>query len=144
MASKKKAVVEPETEPGSAETNGTASVAVLSAGPGDRRVGVEKSDRRVDNDRRSRQIPVAHDRRKGDRRRAERRRQIDPTTCERDYADDEMEFMQAIEDYKRNFCRPFPTWSEVLEVLKAMGYRRVAEPQAINQNRAKGTITDDF
>jgi hypothetical protein len=88
------------------------------------------TDRR-NNDRRKRQIPVAIDRRTGkDRReeRGERRRQIDPTTCERDYNNEEIEFMKAMDQYKRENRRPFPTWSEVLEVLRALGYRKVAEP----------------
>ena len=63
-----------------------------------------------------------------DRRRQDRRRQIDPTTCERDYSGSEVEFMRAMDDYKRKSGRPFPTWSEVLEVLISMGYRKVAEP----------------
>ena len=82
------------------------------------------------NDRRKRQIPVAVERRSGtDRReeRGERRRQIDPTTCERDYTNDEIEFMKAMDQYKRDNRRPFPTWSEVLEVMRALGYRKVAE-----------------
>ena len=85
------------------------------------------------NDRRKRNIPVATDRRRADnaaekRRTSERRRLIDPTTCERDYSDDETEFMKAMDRYKRENRRPFPTWSEVLEVLRSLGYRRVAEP----------------
>lgn len=82
-------------------------------------------------DRRKRSIPVAIERRSGKDRRAERgerRRQIDPTTCERDYSGDEIEFMKAMDQYKRDNRRPFPTWSEVLEVLRALGYRKVAEP----------------
>jgi hypothetical protein len=82
-------------------------------------------------DRRKRSIPVAIERRSGKDRRAqlgERRRQIDPTTCERDYSIDEIEFMKAMDQYKRDNRRPFPTWSEVLEVLRALGYRKVAEP----------------
>ena len=63
-----------------------------------------------------------------DRRRQDRRRQIDPTTCERDYSGCEVEFMRAMDDYKRKSGRPFPTWSEVLEVLMSLGYRKVAEP----------------
>ena len=63
-----------------------------------------------------------------DQRKVERRRQIDPTTCERDYAEDEVEFMTAMDDYKRRSGRMFPTWSEVLEVLRDLGYRKVAEP----------------
>ena len=86
------------------------------------------TDRRgTGNDRRKRSIPVAIDRRSGKDRRAEkgeRRRQIDPTTCERDYSIDEIEFMKAMDQYKRENRRPFPTWSEVLEVLRSLGYRK--------------------
>ena len=81
-------------------------------------------------DRRKKAVPVALERRTSkDRRleRGERRRQIDPTTCERDYNNDEIDFMKAMDQYKRDNRRPFPTWSEVLEVLRAMGYRRVAD-----------------
>lgn len=66
-----------------------------------------------------------------DRRKKERRRQIDPTTCERDYTEDEVEFMKAMDIYKRRSGRQFPTWSEVLEVLRSMGYRKVEEPTEI-------------
>lgn len=71
---------------------------------------------------------VKQDHRTGERRKVERRRQIDPTTCERDYSGDEVEFMRAIDDYKRRSGRQFPTWSEVLEVIRDLGYRKVAEP----------------
>lgn len=92
----------------------------------------DRDDRRL-GDRRKRAIPVALERRSGDDRRdkGERRRQIDPTTCERDYSDAEVFFMKAMDQYKRDNRRPFPTWSEVLEVLFAMGYRKVAEPTPI-------------
>lgn len=66
-----------------------------------------------------------------ERRKVERRRQIDPTTCERDYGDAEVEFMGAMDNYKRRSGRQFPTWSEVLEVLHSLGYRKVAEPTEI-------------
>ena len=71
-------------------------------------------------------IPVAQERRSGQERRdvGERRRQIDPTTCERDYNNEEIEFMKAMDQYKRENRRPFPTWSEVLEVLRALGYQK--------------------
>jgi hypothetical protein len=72
------------------------------------------------------QLPV--DRRHSERRKVERRRMIDPTTCERDYTEDEIEFMRAMDDYKRRSGRQFPTWSEVLEVIRDLGYRKVAEP----------------
>jgi hypothetical protein len=89
------------------------------------------TDRRGVADRRKRTIPVAVDRRSGQDRRqqqGERRRQIDPTTCERDYSSEEIDFMKAMDQYKRDNRRPFPTWSEVLEVLRALGYRKSADP----------------
>lgn len=69
----------------------------------------------------------APERRQGERReKVERRRMIDPTTCERDYTNDEIEFMKAMDEYKRKSGRMFPTWSEVLEVVRALGYERPA------------------
>jgi hypothetical protein len=56
------------------------------------------------------------------RQKVNRRRQIDPTTCERDYTDQEVEFMNALDDYKRKSGRMFPTCSEVLEVFRSLGY----------------------
>jgi hypothetical protein len=87
------------------------------------------SDRRR-NDRRIGSDPdfAGVERRESDRRKVERRRMIDPTTCERDYSDQEVEFMKAMDDYKRRSGRQFPTWSEVLEVIRDLGYRKTAEP----------------
>jgi hypothetical protein len=56
-----------------------------------------------------------------------RRRFVDPTTCERDYSNDEIEFMHAMQDYKKSSGRMFPTWSEVLEVLQGLGYEKSDE-----------------
>lgn len=58
--------------------------------------------------------------------RSARRRRIDPTTCERDYTHDEVEFMQAVERYKRSSGRMFPTTSELLQVVRSLGYAKVA------------------
>lgn len=66
-----------------------------------------------------------------DRRKVKRRRQIDPTTCEREYSELEIEFMHAMDEYKRASGRMFPTCSEILEVLTNLGYRKTAEPMAI-------------
>lgn len=67
---------------------------------------------------------VAEERKKN---KVQRRRQIDPTTCERDYSNDEVEFMKALEQYKRTSGRMFPTCSEILEVIRALGYVRTNE-----------------
>jgi hypothetical protein len=64
--------------------------------------------------------------RKTEHSQSARRRLIDPTTCERDYATDELEFMQALDRYKRTSGRMFPTCSEVLEVVRSLGYVRAA------------------
>src|SRR5438874_5182157 len=99
------------------------------------------------NDRRKRNIPVAKDRRAQNaaekRASSERRRLIDPTTCERDYSDDETDFMKAMDRYKRENRRPFPTWSEVLEVLRSLGYRKVAEPTDLPGNGRKPPVAAD-
>lgn len=92
-----------------------------------------RSKDRRNADRRTKNDPeqVTTERRVAPRRKVERRRQIDPTTCERDYSGDEIEFMKAMDDYKRQSGRQFPTWSEVLEVMRSLGYRKVAEPTQI-------------
>ncbi|MCA8980981.1 MAG: hypothetical protein H6831_06505 [Planctomycetes bacterium] len=36
-----------------------------------------------------------------------------------------LEFITAIDEYKRVHQRQFPNWSEVLEILKTLGYSRV-------------------
>jgi hypothetical protein len=37
----------------------------------------------------------------------------------------EAEFLKAMQDYKLSSGRMFPTWSEVLEVLKSLGYEKI-------------------
>jgi hypothetical protein len=37
---------------------------------------------------------------------------------------DALEFIEAIDRFKRQHGRPFPSWSEVLMVLRELGYRR--------------------
>src|SRR5438552_15322995 len=88
-----------------------------------------RSDRRRD-DRRKEQAPVAAERRQqGRREKVQRRRQIDPTTCERDYNDEEIVFMHALDAYKRASGRMFPTCSEILEVIRSLGYVRMTDAQ---------------
>ncbi len=84
-------------------------------------------DRRNKPERRVAGTEVNHkgeERRATPRRKVERRRLIDPTTCERDYSGEEIEFMRAMDDYKRKSGRMFPTWSEVLEVVRSLGYNK--------------------
>ena len=46
--------------------------------------------------------------------------------------DEQFEFLMVINEYKRVNNRPFPSWTEVLDVMKALGYRKVAEPGKIH------------
>lgn len=89
-------------------------------------------NRRIGSDRRKAEKSEAgytgEERRTSGRRKVERRRMIDPTTCERDYSLDEVEFMKAMDDYKRKSGRMFPTWSEVLEVVRSLGYTKPETP----------------
>jgi len=51
-----------------------------------------------------------------------------PSPLEADQVDSSevTEFSKAMERYKRAYGRPFPAWSEVLHVLKELGYRKVS------------------
>lgn len=55
------------------------------------------------------------------------RRRLQPTPAPA-ASPDEAEFMEAMSRYKREHRRPFPTWGEVLDVLKSLGYRRDIPP----------------
>jgi hypothetical protein len=70
------------------------------------------------------------------RKKVSRRRQIDPTTCERDYTDQEVEFMNALDDYKRKSGRMFPTCSEVLEVINSLGYMKLSPAEMNTSSHA--------
>lgn len=86
---------------------------------------VKMSERRSGENRRAKEAPVAVERRQLERReKVNRRRQIDPTTCERDYSTEEIEFMHAMDQYKRANGRMFPTCSEILEVVRSLGYQK--------------------
>jgi hypothetical protein len=103
------------------------------AGNGDEVITVDRRNsggRRLSGDRRVENMPVAAERRVLQRRvKVSRRRQIDPTTCEREYTIDEIEFMGAMDAYKRRSGRMFPTCSEVLEVIKSLGYEKCPAPE---------------
>ena len=86
---------------------------------GDRREG----DRRDVVERRS-----GLDRRRGPgRRRSDERRAAE----EGEMTDEQFEFIMAVNEYKRVNKRPFPSWTEVLDLIQALGYRKVAEPRDI-------------
>jgi hypothetical protein len=97
-------------------------------------------DRRVSERRRQDESFDGDDRRTGvdrrcglDRRRGPGRRRSDERRMaeEGEMTDEQFEFIMAINEYKRLNNRPFPSWTEVLDVMQALGYRKVAEPSDI-------------
>ena len=94
----------------------------------------QRKQERRNVERRTGSAAVAVERRVIQRReKVNRRRQIDPTTCEREYTDVEIEFMHALDRYKRASGRMFPTCSEILEVIRALGYVKIDQPARINE-----------
>jgi hypothetical protein len=89
----------------------------------------EKFDRRSRGPSSEKPKPAATPAADGSERRAkkERRRRIDPTTFEKQYSDDEMEFMNAMQRFKEQSGKQFPTYREVIAVAMKLGYRRVIE-----------------
>lgn len=100
---------------------GRSETAVL---PEDRRRAGEEGHREFD-----RRAPGGVDRRAGlERRRGPGRRRSDSRRSaeEGELNPEQFEFVLAIDEYKRANNRPFPSWTEVLEVIKYLGYRKVA------------------
>ena len=97
----------------------------------DRRVGVDR--RQVETDPED----LAVDRRVGERRsntglerrRGPGRRRTDDRRSaeEGEMTVEQFEFCMAIETYKKVNKRLFPTWTEVLEVIHQLGYRKVCK-----------------
>lgn len=87
-------------------------------------------DRRASADRRgSGTRGKATDRRSGmDRRRGpgRRRGEVRRAAEEGEITGELLEFVMAIDEYKRINDRPFPSWSEVFEIIHYLGYRKVA------------------
>ena len=78
-----------------------------------------------------------------DRRRGPgKRRSNDRISAEEGHmSDEQFEFLMAIDQYKKQNQRPFPTWTEVLDLIRAMGYRKVAEPSELDTNRCEETVS---
>jgi hypothetical protein len=81
--------------------------------------GYEGPDRRTAEDRRN---DTGLERRRGPgRRRSDDRRSAE----EGEMSAEQFEFVMAIETYKKVNKRMYPTWTEVLEVITQLGYRKV-------------------
>jgi len=96
----------------------------------DRKPESRAPERRKKADRRESVV----DRRGGlDRRRGPGRRRSDERRAaeEGEMTDEQFEFLMAINEYKKVNSKPFPSWTEILDVIRALGYRKVAEPEDI-------------
>jgi hypothetical protein len=87
----------------------------------DRRSGIDRRDKEPARAKDT-STPGVHPER---RARTERRRRIDPTTFEKQYTTDELEFMNAVQQFKVQSGKPFPSFREVIKVAVALGYRKV-------------------
>ena len=99
---------------------------LLNSGPNikERRL-VERrvNDQSVPQERRS-----GMDRRRGPgRRRTDQRRSAE----EGEMTPEQFEFLMAVNEYKRVNERPFPSWTEILDIIEALGYRKVAPASPI-------------
>lgn len=84
----------------------------------DRRMGVDRRDLKSDK--------TGLERRRGPgRRRSDNARQAE----EGEMTPEQFLFIKAIEAYKRVNKKTFPTWSEVLEVIRKLGYRKTVASQ---------------
>ena len=45
---------------------------------------------------------------------------------------EQFDFIQAVNEYKRVNNKPFPTWTEVLDIVHALGYRKIDQPHDID------------
>ena len=70
--------------------------------------------------------------------RKERRRRIDPTTFEKQYSAEELDFMNAMQRFKVRSGKAFPAYGDVLKVARDLGYQRSPD-----ENPADGRASGD-
>ena len=57
---------------------------------------------------------------------------------DRQYTDEELQFLMAMDAYKRNNQRPYPDCREVLAVFKSLGYRKMDSHETMGIATWKG------
>jgi hypothetical protein len=92
------------------------------AAAADRRAG---RDRRAGADRRRAQVPVERERRAGERRASpDRRDTAGKRGGEYDLDPDILEFIAAVNAFKERTGKVFPTWSDLIGVLRGLGWEK--------------------
>jgi hypothetical protein len=80
----------------------------------------------------------------GGRVRQERRKRVDPCTFEKQYSVEETEFMNAMQAFKNQSGKPFPTYGEVLMVARKLGYRKTGPVSPLPGNPAPPGNDEEF
>ena len=129
------------------ERTGAVAWRALDGGGGAAGAGHPKRERR-DGDADAKgadEIPQEVPRPKPERRaKKERRRRIDPTTFEKQYTVDELEFMNAMQRFKVQTCKAFPSHGDVLQVALSLGYRKsVWEDDSIEDDAFESEATSN-
>jgi len=97
--------------------------------------GYTDEERRMQGERRA---DAGLERRRGPgRRRSDDRRSAE----EGEMSAEQFEFVMAIETYKKVNKRMYPTWTEVLEVVRQLGYRKVAHRDITLDNVPEPDLT---
>ena len=52
-------------------------------------------------------------------------KKIDPTTSQKEYTNEQVVFMKAVELYQKKTNRKFLTTTEYLDIVKSLGYKKV-------------------
>lgn len=98
----------------------------------DRRAGADRRDETSE--------PSLLDRRRGPgRRRTDYRRDAE----EGHMNEEQLEFIKAMDEYKRVNHRPFPTFTEVLDLILYLGYRKVAPVGEFKLTKGRQHPIDD-
>lgn len=90
-------------------------------------------ERRSGSDRRDSVVDRRHVRTGLERRRGPGRRRSDFVKAaeEGEMNSEQFLFIMAIDAYKRVNQKPYPTWTEILEVIRKLGYRKT-QPSTLN------------
>lgn len=70
-----------------------------------------------------------------------RRPEFNRAAEEGEFTDEQFMFVTAIDAFKRANNKTFPTWTEVLEVIRRLGYRKTAASE-LNLPRAEDWVED--
>lgn len=105
-------------KPGSKpEKKASAQGAPMGGGVVDRRLGL---DRRDIEDAKGIKVPSGLERRRGPGRRLS---DFTKSAEDGEMTTEQFLFLVAIDEFKKANDRPFPTWTDVLEVVRLLGYR---------------------